>query len=850
MAIADLFRPKHKHSKSEVRAAAVAAMSKEDVDLLVEVAKSDRDTSIRKSAIAKIADPDALKQVAESQDDGQLRAYASRLAVDIWVAKAISTDDVAVAKESFNHAATHGGDRALAEIAGNAQIAEVRTQALSRLADERALAQVVRKSQRAEDWQEALSRISDLSILRGIAIDEQRKEVAVAALDRIDDPAMLDEVVAKAKSKPVRNRAKRSRAAFAKLQVVSSPSSDRDKRERAERAQLVRHLERLAGGDEWVDSRVKADDASTRWRELGDGDDADLARRFHKALARYNNNNEMYGAAAREAVAKAARAAEASSPAPTSPPHTDTPIEVASEVPPEVVQASTDEVQVSVPAAPSPKQVAEEDKRFDNQDDLERLCEELEELAVSKIMKGFDRALKDSDKRRRGIGPLPANTAEALRERYDEARRKAVIHLGELREADDWKRWAAVPKMEALVVRAKALLEDQENKRIGESLKSLQKEWKELGPSPREKGDELWKVFKATCDEVYERVKAQRESRNEEQKENQVKKEALCERADELKTSTDWEATSAIFKEMQTEWKSIGPVQRRKADALWNRFRSACDEFFAARAPHLEDALSELSENLEAKQALIREIEELVASEGAVEEQISAVREIQRRWRDIGNVARQEFEALGEAYKAACDAVYAKREAAADAQREAQIAVIKTLEEQIVTCADAGWDSDAGEIAKTVLEVRATYQALEPSIDGYEELGAKVASLIRSQLESEPGAYKGTALDPERSKEAREKLIAKGKAWAPEELNTSSASPEDIAAKLRGALADRALGGVLSKTGGRTPEELVAELRGEWATIAPLPGASGAALLEQFEAVCTGILGPSHADPE
>ena len=50
------------------------------------------------------------------------------------------------------------------------------------------------------------------------------------------------------------------------------------------------------------------------------------------------------------------------------------------------------------------------------------------------------------------------------------------------------------------------------------------------------------------------------------------------------------------FKELQAEWKTIGPVQRRKADALWNRFRAACDAFFAARAPHLEDALSELGD--------------------------------------------------------------------------------------------------------------------------------------------------------------------------------------------------------------------------------------------------------------
>ena len=108
MAIADLFRPKHKHSKSEVRAQAVAAMDKDDMDLLVEVASGDRDNSIRKTAIGKISDPALLAKVAESQDDAKLREYANSLAVKMWVATAISSEDDAKAKECFNHASARG----------------------------------------------------------------------------------------------------------------------------------------------------------------------------------------------------------------------------------------------------------------------------------------------------------------------------------------------------------------------------------------------------------------------------------------------------------------------------------------------------------------------------------------------------------------------------------------------------------------------------------------------------------------------------------------------------------------------------------------------------------------------
>lgn len=863
MALADLFRPKHKHSNSNVRAAAVAAMDMDNLDLLVEVAERDGDSAIRKSAIAKIADPEILAKVAESQDDSKLREYAMGRALKSWLADAIGSEDIAVAKASFNHAAAHGGDKAIAEIAGLAKSAEVRAQALSRLEDERSLMHVVRKSSHPDEWKVALSRIHDPQLLRGIAIDEKRKEVATAALDRIEDVDLLEDIVHKAKNKSVRTKAKRTKAELAKKKAPVSTIPDEEKRARAERSQIAREIEDFVGGDEWIASRVAVDEAAARWEELGEGSDTKLIHRFAKALTRYNKNHSIYGAAAVEAARKARAAEEEAERAdekpepvaqtasvPTPPPLEPADSEAASIAAATSSESETEKSSDAVVVAKGNSGDADaEDKRLDNQDDLERLCEELEELQNSKQMKGFDRVLKDSDRARRKIGSLPKAVEESLRERYEEARKKAVIRLGELRKADDWKRWAAVPKMEALVLRANALLSDEpEVKNRGEALKALQREWRELGAAPREKGEELWKVFKIICDEVYEKVKGERDSRSEEQRANLVLKEALVVRAEELQNSTEWQETSEIFKELQSEWKAIGAVPRRKSDGLWKRFRAACDAFFEARAPHLEEKFSEEADNLEAKTQLIKDVETLAAKEcttpETLEEHLGAVRELQGRWREIGKVAHREFAALNDAYKEACDKVYAKRSILEDAKREAQAAVVADLEEKISECSDAGWDSDASEVAANVVSVVHTYRELDAAMPGYEELGNKVASLVRAQLESEPAAYKGTVLDPERSAAARESVIAKAESMAPDEPEENEGkTPEEIADKLRAALADRALGGVLSRTGGRPASEIVAELKAEWSEIGLVPGAAGAALAERFEAVCARILG-------
>ncbi len=852
MALADLFRPKYKHSKSEVRAAAVAAMDKDDIELLIEVARQDRDSAIRKTAIDKIADPDTLADLASSQDDAKLREYTQSLAVDIWVAKAIHGEDEEIASESYSRAIELGGDRAIAEIAGHSQYASIRLQALAQIHDDKALGQVVRKSQRMDEWKDALSRIGDVQVLRGIAIDENRKQVAFAALEYIDDLTILSEIASKAKSKPVRAKAKRAKAAIAKAAAPVSTVSNEEKQHRAERTQIARTIDTLANGDEWIESRAQVDAALLRWEELGEGQNGKTIKKFTKALARYNKNHAQHGKAAREARERAIREVE----------QAERRERAALEA--KEAKAAEDEEKASlpgdspteteatapVPSAPAPVAVSDRDadKRLDNQDDLERLCENLEELLEIKEIRKLDRSLKEIDKAKRKIGGLPKTVEEALRGRYDEARRKAVIYLGDLREADDWKRWTTVPKMEALVVKAKEMLASEELSKLGDSLKKIQKEWRELGPAPREKGDELWKVFKATCDEVYEKVKVQRAAREEEQNENLVKKEALCLQAEELQHSTDWAETGMRFKEMQTEWKQIGHVPRRKSDGLWKRFRTACDAFFEARAPHLEDRFAEEAENLETKQALIAEIQGLADAEVSLDEiegQISVVRGLQRRWRDIGKVAHKEFAALGDAYRAACDQVYGKRSAIEDAKKAADQELVASLETKIAECSDAGWDSDAAEIAKSVLDIRSTYLGLDASIAGYSDLGAKVSSLIRSQLEAEPAAYAGSVLDPKRSIAARKGILEKAEQFLPEE-DSQEATAEEIAEKLRSALADRALGGVLSKTGGRSSQEIVADLKEEWEAISPVPGPEGTMLQQQFEKVCSKLQGTTE----
>src|SRR4030095_7658768 len=90
----------------------------------------------------------------------------------------------------------------------------------------------------------------------------------------------------------------------------------------------------------------------------------------------------------------------------------------------------------------------------------------------------------------------------------------------------------------------------------------------------------IWDRFRSACDRFFTRRHTDLAQRKATWSENLAKKEALCVRAEALADSTEWDAAAAEIKQLQVQWKSIGPVKKTRSDAIWQRFRTACDAFF------------------------------------------------------------------------------------------------------------------------------------------------------------------------------------------------------------------------------------------------------------------------------
>lgn len=253
-----------------------------------------------------------------------------------------------------------------------------------------------------------------------------------------------------------------------------------------------------------------------------------------------------------------------------------------SELQESVEPAGESEPETAADGAERERQLAESLER------KEALIARAEELRDSTEWKSTAEAIKRLQAEWKAIGPVAKERSQELWDRFrapaNHFFERRQEHLGKLREEQEEN----LRKKEALCVRAEELAGSAQWKSTAEALQGLQAEWKTIGPVPREHGDAIWKRFRKSLDEFFGRRQEHYTKLRKEQEENLRKKEALCVRAEELSQSNQWKATSEAIKALQAEWKSVGPVPQKKADAIWRRFRGAIDVFFERQSAYFE----------------------------------------------------------------------------------------------------------------------------------------------------------------------------------------------------------------------------------------------------------------------
>ena len=181
-----------------------------------------------------------------------------------------------------------------------------------------------------------------------------------------------------------------------------------------------------------------------------------------------------------------------------------------------------------------------------------------------------------------------------------------------------------------------------------------QEEWKSIGYAPRKVNQKLFDRYRRACDAFFTAKAEFYKASKTELAQNAEKKRALCEKAEELKDSTDWKETSSKLIQLQKEWKSIGFVPKKESDELWKRFISACDYFFEQKNKSTSGQRTSEAENLIKKKELIAQITAFEKTDNP-SESLSALRAIMAEWNATGHVPFKEKDKIYKEYRDAVD---------------------------------------------------------------------------------------------------------------------------------------------------------------------------------------------------
>jgi hypothetical protein len=992
MGLADLFRPKWKHSDVEVRAAAVRELELDTHgEILETIARDDGDAEVRRIAIKKLQDPRLLLELAASDADEALRRLAGERGTSLLISTAVSSDE----PQAAAGLALIKDERALGDVARGAALETLRRAALERIQDPRILTEVARGAKDPEVRLAAVRRIEDEAVLRGVALDEENREVAMAALERLSAPDALEAISRRGKCKAVRVLARKrlgeARArgrASASLEEAGEPAREGDEaagaRAEGERAQvseaqrrsrqeqMCRTIEALARSADFERVGPQLEEARREWRELGTDAPEELRSRFDGAFAAFEERRakieerrtkieerrsaltqraqslettlgarlalvreaeslESDGGLARLAeveaawerlgpladihaeagrsferaraevrrriesqgaqrtllteLAELARRAEALRGS-SRPRQALKQLQIheeewrrragsLGEVPgAKELEASLASVRADLEGREVEEKAERELRKKENLARLTSLCDNLEKLVQSTDWRAAERSVREVQAQIRKPGPLPGpSDEEELRTRFHAIRERVLEGVREQKEADDWRRWAAIPKLEELCARVEALVKGPDPRETTRKLREAQAEWRKVGPVPKERSEVLWARFKKACDQVYESCQDYFSKLEEERTENLKKKEELCARIEAFADSIDWAKTADEIKKIQGEWRAIGPVPHAQSDAIWRRFRAGCDHFFDKRQEHLDRTSGERLVNLQKKEELCARVEALADSTDWVKT-ADEIKRIQAEWRMVGPVPRAQSDAVWKRFRAACDHFFGRRQAEVEQEkvghqrRKEEIiarveALIPRAAEPDVAAAPESVPaaSPAEDVARAVLEAQAEWRASGPAPAAIsEEIWERFSRACEAVVRAFPEPFRGTDLDPTINLRKREKLCHRAEALAgpepeaaPPAVSGEAAgrAVERMAEQLRSALAANAF-----SEGERDPRaeaasvvEEIRQLQQAWRRLGPAPHEEGAALWERFRTACERVLA-RHEVPE
>lgn len=294
------------------------------------------------------------------------------------------------------------------------------------------------------------------------------------------------------------------------------------------------------------------------------------------------------------------------------------------------------------------------------------LCKKVSELAEEKSIKSALIAVKKYQEDWRNIGPVPKEANEEIWTRFKAevdkiyASIKAETEKNEaVRQANLVLKLALIEKSKELATYATTRIKDWMEKT--KEANELMEEWKKIGYVPMAEREKVWEEFKDIRNTFFNNKNNWFKSFNAVRNENLKKKQELVKEAENIAAAPiDWGKQTATIKNLQEQWKQVGPVPDKFNDEIWKKFRTACDLFFEKKAERFAEQNSEQGANLIAKKELITQLEGMAAIEAENPNALNELKTIQDAWSKIGFVPNKDKDAISKSYNDLLDKIYGR----------------------------------------------------------------------------------------------------------------------------------------------------------------------------------------------
>ena len=852
--------------------ALLAARALTDGRRLSTVAKSEAPDSVRADALSRLTDERAISSVARhAKSESTARAALDRLTSHeavVDVAEHAEHRDVALA--AF--------ERALGKGADLAQLKSIESRAQQKAVSKRA--------------RTLIQEIEDAEAARRAADEERRRQQSsvLDAIERLSDAT--DPAVVRAELERLTNDWEALGAAdaaatarFERASVFARGSIARREREAEEAAERARQRAEAIATRVALCARVETlegEDAleqlvpiEEEWRSLsplvGNGPEADrLAERFALAVAACRKRHEMRANLAEMRTKLETLVAEAES----LPSHADAASAAARWQSlsreargltaslteglraPEDLTARLGAVEAALAARDAARRDAVAKAQHDVVAHLQRLAERARRAsdAESITLREGDRLMRDIN-----AGLDEISRVESTREIDDAAgklralQEKVAPRVRELREMDDWRRFANAQRQEQLIAMAEAIVaslksDDEAGKTsdlaaTARALRELHAKWQEAAEAPRHSAQRLWDRFRTATDFIRSRCEAYFVKLREERAGNLQRKVAIVEEAEALAQSNEWGKAAGRFQALQAEWQQLGPIARDQGRELAHRFRVACNAFFSRRREDLAGRKKAWTDNLARKEALCDRAETLSQST-EWESASSELKRLQAEWKTIGPVRRNKSDVVWNRFRAAADKFFERYHNRHQIAVEGKLAEREALVTELETVAGAEGQAPA-ELLEKVQQLRTSWNRsvpipaaeMKPIADRWQAAFAKV-------LAARPEAFVGTDMDPAAVRQKLEKLVARveGLLNGVADAAIGRSQAEILAARLRSALASNAMGGRGSEEAKwRAAADTVKDAQSTWQRLAALSSADAKTLEPRFRDACRKV---------